>query len=155
MTRTYLTAAALLLSTAAMAQDQTPLGSTDASPPRGFWRTSDLIGHSVVGANGQSDGTISDVILSRDGHISGYVIAIGGIAGIGERKVAVPFYTVRIDPVETTASTGMVSGNLPASTAAGAKTRADIRVSNVLAPERITLDIPQDLLKSAPEFVKK
>lgn len=155
MTRTCLMAA-LLLSTAAIAQDQTPLGSTDATPPpAGFWRASDLIGHKVLASNGEMVGTVSDVILSREGRISGYVISVGGIAGVGERTVAVPSYTVQIDPVETTASTGMVRGNLPASTAAGAKARADMQVSNVLAPERITLKIPQDELKSAPPFTKR
>jgi len=148
--------AALLLSTAAMAQDRTPLGTTDAAPPPGgFWRASDLIGHGVLGSNGESVGTVSDVILSRDGRISGYVIATGGVVGVGGRKVAVPSYAVQIDPVETTASTGTVSGNLPASTSAGAKARADMQVSNILAPERITLKISQDDLKSAPQFVRK
>jgi hypothetical protein len=59
-----------------------------------------------------------------------------------------------MDPVDTTASTGTVSGGLPASTAGGAHTRADMQISNVLTPDRIILNVPMDQIQSAPQFAR-
>jgi hypothetical protein len=146
--------AALFLSTAAVAQTEPSAGANDAPAQGGVWRASDLIGHGVLGPNGESVGEISDVILDRNGQISGYVLSVGGTLGVGERTVAVSSYALRMDPVDTTASTGTVSAGLPASTASGARARADMQISNVLTPDRIILNVPMDQIQSAPQFAR-
>ncbi len=146
--------AALFVSTAAVAQTEPSAGANDAPPQGGVWRASDLIGHGVLGPNGESVGEISDVILDRNGQISGYVLSVGGTLGVGERTVAVSSHALRMDPVDTTASTGAVSAGLPPSTASGAHARADMQISNVLTPDRIILNVPMDQIQSAPQFAR-
>lgn len=119
---------------------------------QGVWRASDLIGQDVFSPNGEDVGEISDIVLGRDGRIAGFVLEAGGLLGAGERKVAVLLQTVRIDPVDTTVSTGTVQDGLPASTRPGARARADMQITNVLSPGRIILNLSPDQLKAAPQF---
>lgn len=49
----------------------------------------DLIGETVYAADKSKIGSISDLILSKDGKsVQGFVIGVGGFLGIGERNVA-------------------------------------------------------------------
>jgi sporulation protein YlmC with PRC-barrel domain len=49
----------------------------------------DLIGQSVYAADKNKIGSISDLILSKDGKsVQGFVIGVGGFLGIGEKNVA-------------------------------------------------------------------
>jgi len=41
-------------------------------------------------------GEIADVLVDKDGKIDGFVMAIGGFLGIGEKNVAVPFDAVKV-----------------------------------------------------------
>lgn len=116
----------------------------------GVLRASDFEGEQVYGPSGGSVGEVQDVLFGPDGRITGLVIEIGGFLGVGAREVALPLHAFRIDPA-TTATSGTVGG-LPASTAAGAATRQENRISPVVVPERITLRIPEDSLRSAPRF---
>jgi len=51
--------------------------------------TRDLVGQTVYGADKVKIGTISDLILSKDGKtVQGFVIGVGGFLGIGEKSVA-------------------------------------------------------------------
>ncbi len=43
-------------------------------------------------------GEITDVVMGRDGKIEGFIVAVGGFLGIGEKDVAVPFDAVRSTP---------------------------------------------------------
>ena len=40
-------------------------------------------------------GEISDVLVSKDGKIDAFIVAVGGFLGVGEKDVAVPFDAVR------------------------------------------------------------
>ena len=55
------------------------------------WLGSDLMGASVIGAEGESIGEIEDVLIKADGTVSAVVVGVGGFLGIGEKAVAVPF----------------------------------------------------------------
>jgi hypothetical protein len=49
----------------------------------------DLIGHTVYAPDKAKIGSISDLILSKDGKsVEGFVIGVGGFLGIGEKSVA-------------------------------------------------------------------
>jgi sporulation protein YlmC with PRC-barrel domain len=41
-------------------------------------------------------GEITDVLVDKDGKIDGFIMAVGGFLGIGEKNVAVPFDAVKI-----------------------------------------------------------
>ncbi|MXQ09969.1 PRC-barrel domain-containing protein [Microvirga makkahensis] len=162
---------ACILSSAGMAQpqprspqpnDQQPLGATGAPAAStglvaqgttGVLRTSDLIGRNVAGSGNEDIGEIEDIILDSKGQIAAFVIEVEEALGLGDREIAVPAFSFRIDPIDTTASTGTIQGaGLPASTAEGQQTREDSRISKVLTPDRITLTIPAEQLKSMPAF---
>jgi sporulation protein YlmC with PRC-barrel domain len=40
-------------------------------------------------------GEISDVLVDNDGKIDGFIVAVGGFLGLGEKDVAVPFSAVQ------------------------------------------------------------
>lgn len=60
-------------------------------------RASTLIGAQVVDSAGQNVGKIDDLVVSSDGDIQA-VLSIGGLAGIGDKLVAVPFDDLQIAP---------------------------------------------------------
>jgi sporulation protein YlmC with PRC-barrel domain len=134
--------AALLLTTAlplsTMAQTTTPdpnaagqtqpmAGQNDAAatnpvsegpfvtvPSTGAWRVGDLQGKPVYGADGQSIGDISDVLISKDGSMNAVIIGVGGFLGIGEKNVAVDTSALQLGP-----------GATPAEAEAASKAQAD------------------------------
>ncbi|WP_158044109.1 PRC-barrel domain-containing protein [Skermanella pratensis] len=64
----------------------------------------DLIGRSVIGADGEVLGTISDFLLSLSGGIDRLIVASGGFLGIvGRREVAIPW---------SEAETGLDTGDI-------------------------------------------
>lgn len=59
--------------------------TTDAVP------ADDLIGRTVIGADGESLGEVNDILLSQSGEIDRVVVGSGGVLGIGEREIAIPW----------------------------------------------------------------
>lgn len=53
-----------------------------------------LIGTEAVAADGRRVGTIENLLVAPDGRIDYVVLEWGGVAGIGERQVAVPWNEV-------------------------------------------------------------
>ena len=124
------------------AQSATPMdqsadaGATTAGPfvtvpETGAWRASDLEGKDVYGADGESIGSISDVLLSQDGSVNAVIIGVGGFLGMGEKDVAVDMSALELGPGDTQAEAnaasaanpeavpGDVSGETTASTSTG------------------------------------
>jgi hypothetical protein len=59
----------------------------------------DLIGQTVMSPDNAKIGSISDLLLSKDGKtVEGFVIGVGGFLGIGERSVALKMDQLRITP---------------------------------------------------------
>jgi hypothetical protein len=57
----------------------------------------DIIGQTVYAPDDAKIGSISDLIVSKDGkNVQGFVIGVGGFLGIGERSVAFPMDKLRI-----------------------------------------------------------
>jgi sporulation protein YlmC with PRC-barrel domain len=63
----------------------------------------DLLGASVVDAQGESLGSIDDFIVDPFGGIGGVVVSVGGFLGIGAKDVAVPWEALQYQPQERTA----------------------------------------------------
>ncbi|WP_428032729.1 PRC-barrel domain-containing protein [Ancylobacter sp.] len=66
----------------------------------GQWLGSDLTGSEVVTANDEKLGSISDLIVERDGSIVAAVIDVGGFLGIGAKPVAVSFDSLTATPTD-------------------------------------------------------
>jgi hypothetical protein len=59
----------------------------------------DLIGQTVYDPEKAKIGTISDLILTKEGkNAEGFVIGVGGFLGIGEKAVALKMYRLKIMP---------------------------------------------------------
>lgn len=61
-------------------------------------RASDLIGSTVRGRDDQDLGQIEELVVSRDDDVVTAVLSVGGILGIGAKRVAVPYEDLRISP---------------------------------------------------------
>jgi sporulation protein YlmC with PRC-barrel domain len=67
--------------------------------PAGTTNVEDLMGRTVVGSDGEEIGEIEDVILDADsGEARQVVIASGGFLGLGERRIAVEYGELQIEP---------------------------------------------------------
>lgn len=54
----------------------------------------------VVSADGESIGDVQDTILARDGRIEAAIVGVGGVLGVGERLVAVPWSRLSVRDTE-------------------------------------------------------
>jgi sporulation protein YlmC with PRC-barrel domain len=64
----------------------------------GEWRTSKVVGATVYNSNGDSIGTIDDLLMDESGKISQAVVSTGGVLGMGGKLVAVPFDQLKFEP---------------------------------------------------------
>jgi sporulation protein YlmC with PRC-barrel domain len=159
------TVAALLMSSAAMAQTAPPSPAPTASSVTattttvtstnwmtreapGQWRASDLIGLNVYNNDNEKIGDISELIVDRAGKIEAVVVGAGGFLGLGEHDVAVPYseITWSDQPVAGSRST------IPPLTT-GAASRASQNSDNPRSyPNHAVLNMTKDQLKAGPEF---
>ena len=158
------------------AATQTADGGTFVTvPPTGAWRTTDLDGKSVYGADGESIGSISDVLVSEDGKVMAVLVGVGGFLGIGEKDVAVSMTALEFGPGKTEglkteaeadastsaaapASTGAAApdpaaggGAAPAAPAASAEPTQPV-VGDDNLPDRIVLNVTREELENAPAY---
>lgn len=62
-------------------------------------KATDLIGKEVVDVKGESAGTVDDLVVDADlGMVAYVIVSRGGVLGMGERLVPVPFKSVRRTP---------------------------------------------------------
>lgn len=59
-------------------------------------RASELIGLPVFGTDGSHVADIVDLLVDGDNHVSAVVLSSGGVLGFGDRRVAVPRYSLII-----------------------------------------------------------
>jgi sporulation protein YlmC with PRC-barrel domain len=64
--------------------------------PPGQSLTSHFIGRPITNNAGESIGNVSDLLFDKSGRIVNVVIGVGGILGIGEKSVAVPFTALSV-----------------------------------------------------------
>jgi sporulation protein YlmC with PRC-barrel domain len=83
-------------------------GGKKAGPPKGNqqqermhlqegFRASKIIDQTVKNAQSEELGEVDDLIMSRNGKIKKVILSVGGFLGIGDRLVAVPFKSLKID----------------------------------------------------------
>jgi sporulation protein YlmC with PRC-barrel domain len=177
----YLTAgvaASALLATVAFAQTPTTttnnradMSSSAASGTsfQGDWRASKVVGLKVYNNDNSSIGSINDLLTDRSGNIKAVVIGVGGVLGVGEQLVAVPFDKVKFvnEPVpsttaSTTTTTPSAAGDRPmSSTTTGAATTNTVPTgtspamtanANPWYPDHAVFSATKDELKAMPEF---
>jgi sporulation protein YlmC with PRC-barrel domain len=91
-----LAAGAVMASTAAFAQTMSA-GRTDlmTAVPSSSVTVTDWYKQDVYDPNNNKIGSISDVLVTPDGHINALIIGVGGFLGAGEKNVAVNFSSVK------------------------------------------------------------
>jgi sporulation protein YlmC with PRC-barrel domain len=166
-------AASALMATVALAQTPAtqPAGSASMSAASGLsfqgdWRASKVVGLKVYNDNNDSVGSIDDLLTDKDGHIKAVVIGVGGLLGVGEHLVAVPFDKIKFvnAPVPSaSASTTPEGATGPpmASTTTGAATTGAVPTGaapamtanpNPWFPDHAVFNATRDELKAIPEF---
>jgi sporulation protein YlmC with PRC-barrel domain len=74
------------------------------------YRSSKIIGTSVVNDAGQTIGTIDDLLVSADGKQPYAVLSIGGFLGMGTHLVVVPYETLKFADKKVTLPGGTKEG---------------------------------------------
>ena len=102
----------------------------------GQWLASDIMGMNVVGSKDEKIGSVSDLLVDKDGNILAAVVGVGGFLGIGQKNVAITFDTLQIaadkdgDPQAKLTLTKEELENAPEfKTAAAAKSEAQRKTS--------------------------
>jgi hypothetical protein len=62
----------------------------------GQWLASDIMGMNVLGAKDEKIGSVSDLLMDKDGNVLAAVVGVGGFLGIGQKNVAITFDTLQI-----------------------------------------------------------
>ncbi len=70
-----------------------------------------LIGAKVLNKEGQTVGTIDDLIVSQGGQIEGVILGVGGLLGVGSKQVG-----VRLGALKISTSGGKITITLPGAT---------------------------------------
>jgi sporulation protein YlmC with PRC-barrel domain len=65
----------------------------------GLHETKDIIGTRIKNAEGKDLGEVDQLLIDRSGKVSHVVIGVGGLAGVGEKKVVVPWSDLKFAPV--------------------------------------------------------
>jgi PRC-barrel domain len=123
-----------------------------AAPQPGQIMGSDLRGTRVYGANNESIGDISDLLLDRQGQVVAAIVGVGGFLGIGQKDVAVPFQALEIVPQVAASGSGAGTSSGPATTGT-AGTAGSATGTGTINPDRVVLrNMTRADLESAPSF---
>jgi sporulation protein YlmC with PRC-barrel domain len=155
-------AASTLLAAAALAQSSPPpapakpaaTATTTGSAQGTKWRASRLIGLNVYNNNNEKIGDINEILVTKEGKISGVVIGAGGFLGMGEHDVMLTLDKVKFvnEPVRTSNTTTTTSGG-PAGTATTTTTTRPARAANEKwYPDHAMVNATKDQLKAMPQF---
>lgn len=163
-----------LLATVAFAQS--PTATTDKAAPAatatvttttasGQWRTSKMGGLKVYNDANENIGSVSDLLMDKDGNVKIAVIGVGGFLGLGEHLVAVPYEKLKFvnEAVAYTGAAGAAPGTRPAaSTTTGAATGTEKTTTTTTTttasstskwyPDHAVFNASKDELKNMPEF---
>lgn len=66
------------------------------------YRASNIIDYKVKGAQGEDLGDVEDILISQDGRVQYIMVSHGGVLGIGENLVPVPFSVARVNMADNT-----------------------------------------------------
>ncbi len=130
------------IANAASNGSMTANGSLEQS--HGDWRSSKLVGSTVYNSQGDSVGTINDMLLDTNGQISKVSISVGGFLGVGSKMVEVPFSKLKFEPSKSNSNAGGGSDNAVSTVASGNANGQDYSV--------VLPDVSKDQLKSMTAF---
>ena len=51
----------------------------------------ELLSENIVNATNESIGDINDVVIGQDGKVAAVIVGVGGVLGMGEQDVALPY----------------------------------------------------------------
>ncbi len=78
---------------------RTPVTGQIVEQPQETILARDFLGQPVLAPDGSKLGTVTDLVLGKHGRtVEGFIVAIGGFLGIGERNVALRMDRLRIMP---------------------------------------------------------
>jgi sporulation protein YlmC with PRC-barrel domain len=149
---------------AAPALAQTPAGGAGGSgefvtdQAANQWRGSKLVGLTIYGSDNQPVGDVNEILVDDQGTIAAVVIGVGGLLGIGEKDVAVPFRTIQWRDVATTATSATPTNRDPNAGRSGlgssneGRSSGDAAVMSGGIPRHPVLAMTKDDLKNAPAF---
>ncbi len=103
-------------------------------PSSGAWRVSDFEGKSVYGSDGESIGSISDVLVSQDGSVNAVIIGVGGFLGIGQKDVAVDMSALQLGPGATQAEADQAAAQIDQQQEVDEETTASTDATGTAAP---------------------
>jgi sporulation protein YlmC with PRC-barrel domain len=123
----------------------------------GQWRASKLVGLDVLGAEGNKIGDIRDALVDADGRVAVVVIGTGGMLGVGEKLVGVPFQAIEFSARSEGATRNTPANSEAATTgsvAPGTSTNAtrDAFVTRGGTPDHAILRVTKADLEKAPSF---
>jgi sporulation protein YlmC with PRC-barrel domain len=98
-------------------------------PTDGDWRATELVGATVYNDQGDTIGTVDDLLLSSDGTVSSAVLSVGGFLGMGTKLIEVPFKNLRFAPSQSNAASGSTMarlGNAPAAPGTANRPKAGV-----------------------------
>jgi putative membrane protein len=118
------------------------------------WRASKLAGVVIYGPDNKKVGTITDVLMSKEGKAEFVVIGVGGFLGIGEKDVAIPYDQVKFteQPMVPPNATAAPANTLGGTTAAHEPSMAAVPKGSQAYPDHGMIDMTADQLKKAPTF---
>jgi len=64
------------------------------------YRSSKIVGATVVNEANENIGKVDDLIISQDGHSLYAVLSVGGFLGMGNHLVLVPYNRIKVTPKE-------------------------------------------------------
>ena len=141
----HLAMAQALAGDAAPSGDTAPSAMSNAANTADDWRASKLAGIMIYGPDNKKVGTITDVMMSKEGKAEFIIIGVGGFLGLGEKDVSVPYDQVKFtdQPVKAVAA-----GTKPAPDSNMAAGETSVKGY----PDHGMIDMTADQLKKAPAF---
>jgi sporulation protein YlmC with PRC-barrel domain len=94
------------------------IGSYATAQSASDWRSSKVIGLNVYNAKDEKIGDINDLIIGSSGTITHAIVGVGGFLGMGEKNVAIPFASVKMNRDKNGKPTAMVDSTKEALQAA-------------------------------------
>ena len=81
----------------AMAADLTPqsVSRIDVQPLANGFRTSKIVGASVVNDANQKIGAVDDLLVGRHDQVLYAILSVGGFLGVGDKLVVVPYQNLQ------------------------------------------------------------
>lgn len=73
-----------------------PVKGQVVQQPEGTMLSTDLVGANVRVGDQEKAGSVSDLVVSKDGKVEAVVLSVGGFLGLGSREIAIKLEDVQI-----------------------------------------------------------